>query len=150
MSKDGSLTGRLIHTARLCRTTRAQLLINMGLYAGQDALLSSLAAHDGQTMSSLAANLGVRPPTVTKMVTRLEAQSFVRRESSTTDSRVNHVYLLPEGRQLLERISGAWQEAEAAALGGIKEKDQRKLRKLLKKIRANLDGRSAEADLGDE
>ena len=82
MNADKSVSGRLIYAARLLRTARAERLLGEGIYAGQDALLRELSRQDGQTMGALAAALGVRPPTVTKMVARMETQGLVRRAAS--------------------------------------------------------------------
>jgi len=50
LARDRDLAGKLIYAARLCRTLRARHLLDHGLYAGQDVLLKSLAANDGQSM----------------------------------------------------------------------------------------------------
>ena len=141
LAKERDLAGKLIYAARLCRTLRARRLLEHGLYAGQDALLKSLAANDGQSMGSLAASLGVRPPTVTKMVNRMEAQKLVRRQSSGYDSRLNLVYITDNGERLLEEVDVAWDEAERLAFANLKEKDVKRLNKILERI---IDGASAE------
>lgn len=138
MADDESLTGSLIVAARLCRSVRAELLQEVGLHAGQDVLLKSLRDNDGQTMGSLATDLGVRPPTITKMVMRMSAQGYVRRENSKYDSRQNHVFLTEAGSDLLASVEDIWRSAEEVALGKLKEKDTRRLRKILSKITSNL------------
>ncbi|GIL01913.1 MAG: MarR family transcriptional regulator [Alphaproteobacteria bacterium] len=140
MQADGNLTGSLIYAARLCRTLRADLLLQLGIYSGQDTLLKTLARQDGQSMSELAAALGVRPPTVSKMVARLEAQGFVRRQGSPRDSRRAHVHLTEAGTGLLERIDQAWARAEAVAFGRLSDKELKRLRKILRKVRIGLAG----------
>jgi DNA-binding MarR family transcriptional regulator len=140
MSDQEDLSSKLIYAARLCRSLRAKLLREHGLFAGQDALLKTLARTDGQTMGSLAANLGVRPPTVTKMVTRMEAQGLVKRETSGFDSRLAIVHLLDAGSSLVARIDEAWQMADAQAFGQLKDKDARRLAKILDKIIEGADG----------
>ncbi|MCB1449521.1 MAG: MarR family winged helix-turn-helix transcriptional regulator [Nitratireductor sp.] len=141
MGNKASLTGKLIYTARLCRTARAELLLTHGLYAGQDILLKSLSEEDGQTMGSLATNLGVKPPTVTKMVTRMESQGLVRREGSQYDSRINHVFITPAGTALLGKVDDAWEAAELAAFTGLKDKDEKRLHKILDRVLSELDGK---------
>jgi DNA-binding MarR family transcriptional regulator len=142
MSSEQDLAGKLIYAARLCRSLRANLLLDHGLYAGQDALLKSLSRSNGQTMGSLAADLGVRPPTVTKMVTRMEAQGLVKRQPSQKDSRLNLVHLTSAGEALLARIDTAWQDAENAAFDRLRDKDAKRLHKILDRIVASLDGKA--------
>ncbi|MCB1462352.1 MAG: MarR family transcriptional regulator [Nitratireductor sp.] len=141
MGPEESLVGKLIYAGRLCRSLRADLLLDLGIYAGQDILLKSLANADGQTMGSIAGDLGVRPPTVTKMVARMEAQGLVQREGSKSDNRRAHVHLTEAGRQLLQRIDEAWAKADLSALDGLKQKDEKRLNKVLDKILVNLDRR---------
>ncbi len=142
MGPEESLAGKLIYAGRLCRTLRADLLLDLGIYAGQDILLKSLANRDGQTMGDLANDLGVRPPTVTKMVTRMESQGLVSREGSKTDNRRAHVHLTEAGRQLLVRIDEAWAKADAKAFELLKPKDDRRLNKILGRVLAGLDERT--------
>jgi DNA-binding MarR family transcriptional regulator len=142
LAEQDSLTSKLIHTARLCRSLRASFLAKHGLYAGQDMLLQQLARSDGQSMGALAEALDVRPPTITKMVARMQAQRLVRREPSKYDSRQNHVHITEAGTALLKRVDAAWRETEECAFAGMKEKDFKRLKKILGKIRTNLDNDS--------
>ncbi|MGI9402512.1 MAG: MarR family winged helix-turn-helix transcriptional regulator [Rhizobiaceae bacterium] len=139
LAKDGSLTGKLLVTARHCRSLRANLLLELGLYSGQDTLLKSLGDQDGQTMGELASNLGVRPPTVTKMVTRMAAQGFIERVPSKLDSRQFNVFLTPLGSQAIEQIDENWSAAEETLLASLKEKDLKRLNKILRKILKQFD-----------
>ena len=52
-------------------------------------------------MSDLAATLGVQPPTVTKMISRLAAQDYVERRASTGDGRQALVFLTERGRKAI-------------------------------------------------
>src|SRR5690606_33082524 len=72
-------TNRLHSAARLARTALAARLLAHGFYAGQDQIMLALAREDGQTPGSLAERLGVRPPTITKTINRLQAQGFVEK-----------------------------------------------------------------------
>lgn len=89
-------------------------------------------------MSQLASELGVRPPTVTKMINRLSAQGYVERRASKTDGRQSHVHLSAAGIGLLSEIDKAWKSLEKASLKGIDDKDRKMMRKLLKQIEQNL------------
>lgn len=78
MSKDNKavMLYRMQSVARLTRTALATRLLELGLYAGQDAVMLQLAAEDGLPPGVLAQRLGVRPPTITKTITRLQSQGF--------------------------------------------------------------------------
>lgn len=134
------LMASLQNTARNSRTHMARQLLSTGLYAGQETIMDLLAAEDGQTLGQLAAALGVKPPTVTKSVTRLQEQEFVERRPSESDARQIHVWLTDKGRALLEHMYRAIRDAEAQALDGIRKKDRKHLARILAMIDANLAG----------
>lgn len=144
IEKDAEETTKLLaslqNTARSSRTHMARQLLSTGLYAGQESIMELLAAEDGQTLGQLAAALGVKPPTVTKSVTRLQEQEIVERRASESDARQIHVWLTEKGRALLENMQRAIRDAESRALDGIKKKERKQLAKILAKIDSNLAG----------
>lgn len=133
-----SITFRLVQAAKAQRARSGSHLMRIGLHPGQELVLKVLADTDGRTMSQLALALGVQPPTVTKMVTRLSAQGFVRRQVSDTDGRLARVYLTDEGRNLVVSVDKAWKRLEREAMSGLDDKDRKKLRKLLRQVEKNL------------
>lgn len=136
-----SVTFRLAQAAKAHRARAGTHLARIGLHPGQETVLKILADADGQTMSQLAATLAVQPPTVTKMVTRLSAQGFLRRAASEADGRLARVFLTEEGRALVETVDTSWKRLEREALVGLDEKDRKKLRKLLRQVEKNLGSR---------
>lgn len=132
------LLARLQNTARFSRTHIARQLLSTGLYAGQEGVMEALAARDGQTLGEIASALGVKPPTITRTITRLQEQGFVERRNSDTDARQTHVWLTPAGRAVLVSLQKAVQDAEKQALHGVKKKERKQLAKILSKIQTNL------------
>lgn len=139
VSKQQDLTGKLILAARLCRSLRARFLLAHGLYAGQDVLLKSLECKSGQSMGELAKNLGVRAPTITKMVLRMQAQGLLKRENSGFDNRLSLITMSAKGEALLEEIDTAWSRAENHALARLKARDSKRLGKILNRILAGFE-----------
>lgn len=133
-----SVTFRLVQAAKAQRARSGGHLMRIGLHPGQELVLKVLADTDGRTMSQLALALGVQPPTVTKMVTRLSAQGYVRRQVSDTDGRLARVHLTDAGRDLVESVDKAWKRLEREAMAGLDDKDRKKLRKLLRQVEKNL------------
>ena len=128
------------NAARLGRTTLAVRLLKLNLYAGQDQLMLALAHLDGQTPSALAAEIGVRPPTMTKTIARLQAQGFLTKTESAEDARQAHIFLTVAGRAAIAGIEKAIRKTEKRALDGFDKKDRRQLSKYLRKLTANLNG----------
>jgi len=134
----GAMIGRLQSTARLSRTALASRLLQHGFYAGQDQVMIALNENDGQTPGNLALRLGVRPPTITKTINRLQTQGFLERRASDTDSRQAHIYLTELGRQAIKSIEKSVRKTEKQAMKGLDKKEQKQLGKLLQRIEANL------------
>lgn len=136
------VTGLLQRVARVQRTRSAGALARLGLYPGQDLLLATLLPtpghSEGMTPGELAARLGVRAPTVTKTLHRLEAQGLLERRPSRLDGRVSIVVLTPEGEDKAGRLKSLWKKEEKRALDGVEVKDRKRLLKVLAQIEANL------------
>jgi DNA-binding MarR family transcriptional regulator len=116
MSKTGknAVIQPLQHNARLIRTILATRLLEYGLYAGQDAVLLRLAEEDGLSPGLLAQKLGVRPPTITKTISRLQAQGFVIKKASETDQRQTHIFLTERGQDVIRTIEKLVRKTEKA------------------------------------
>jgi DNA-binding MarR family transcriptional regulator len=138
--KDRRILQQLMSAARLGRTVLAARLLEQNLYAGQDQLLLALARADGQTPGALAAEIGVRPPTVTKTIARLQAQGFVQKTDSPADARQAHVFLTEAGRSAMAGVEKSIRKTEKLALGGFDKKDIKALGKYLRRIEANMSG----------
>ncbi len=131
---------RLHSAARLARTALASRLLAHGFYAGQDQIMLALDRQDGLTPGQLAARLGVRPPTITKTINRLQAQGFLDKRASEEDARQAHISLTDAGREAIRAIEKSVKKTEKQALKGLDKKEQKQLYKLLARIEANLSG----------
>lgn len=134
------VSGAIVQAARSIRTVLSRNLLSSGLYAGQDGVMLALAEGGGMTAGALAARLGVKAPTMTRTIGRLEAQGFVERRPDTTDGRLTVVDLTKAGSDSLEKIAQACDLSERQALEGLSEKEVRTLLKLLRTVDGNLRG----------
>ena len=138
-------TGYLL--AKVCRAHRGSvgaLLSGVGLHVGQEMVLIELWKEDGLKGSELAARLGVEPPTVTRMLRRMEGCGFVERRPDPADARSFRVHLTEKGRALEGPVARIWEEAEEETLRGISPEETIILRRLLARIRENLGSAGAE------
>jgi len=149
-SFEKSVSFRLAYVAKLHRARAAALLAEINLYPGQETVLKALMQQDGQTMGELALALSVRPPTVTKMVTRLGAQGLVERRASDDDARLGRVFLTDAGRARADEIDLIWRKLEKQSLSGLDTKDRKRLRKLLRQVGKNLASGSDFADVASD
>ena len=134
----GATMSRLHSAARLSRTALAARLLNHGFYAGQDQIMLALDHEDGQTPGQLAARLGVRPPTITKTINRLQVQGFLDKRASEIDARQANIFLTDTGREAIRAIEKSVRKTEKQALKGLDKKEQKALSKLLSRVEANL------------
>jgi DNA-binding MarR family transcriptional regulator len=94
MSNDA--LGSTLHAlARAHRARLAVLLSPHGLHPGQDLLLLAIWQQPGMRPSALAAQLGVEPPTVTRMVQRLERGGMLERRPDPQDGRGQLIFPTP-------------------------------------------------------
>lgn len=128
--------------AKVCKAHRGNvgdLLAEHGLHVGQEMVLVELWESDGLRGGELAARLGVEPPTVTKMLRRLEGCGLVERRPDPSDARSFRVYLTDRGRDLEGPVAGCWERAEGRLLAGLGEEERRTFHELLVRVRSSLD-----------
>jgi DNA-binding MarR family transcriptional regulator len=90
-----------LSTTRLARRLRTEAEVGL-----TPSLLSALAVvhvHGPLTLGSLAEREGIAPPSVTKIVAKLQDQDLVERITDPDDRRVCRVVTTPDGEQLLAR-----------------------------------------------
>ena len=128
--------------ARVCKMHRgnvAGLLAGLGLHVGQEMVLVELWEKDGLRGGELASRLGVEPPTVTKMLRRLEGCGLVERRPDPADARSFGVFLTEKGRALEGPVTRRWGRAQEMTLAGLDAGEREALRRLLAKARAGHD-----------
>jgi DNA-binding MarR family transcriptional regulator len=102
-SSHGELAEHLRHAvARLHRKLRQQ--DQSGLGPTVTAALATVARQGDPTLGELAAFENVTPPTMTAVVTKLEALGLVARHTDDQDRRVIRVRLTDAGRNQLEDV----------------------------------------------
>ena len=143
MSREAGVRGNTGYLlAKTCRAHRGlvgELLSGLGLHVGQEMVLIELWTEDRLRGSDLAGRLGVEPPTVTRMLRRMEGCGLVQREPDPDDARSFRVCLTEKGRVLQEPVARAWEVAEERTLAGLSAEEQQVLRELLGKVRENLE-----------
>ena len=125
--------------AKTCKAHRGNvggLLAAVGLHVGQDMVLIELWQSDGLRGGALAWRLGVEPPTVTKVLRRLESSGLVERRPDPSDARSFRVYLTEKGRDLEGPVTRLWERAQERTLAGLNAEERETLHRLLAKARA--------------
>jgi DNA-binding MarR family transcriptional regulator len=101
-------------------------------------VLSHLWEQDGLTPSELADRLGVEPPTITNMLSRMEKGGFLERCRDQRDARCTRVHLTEKGRELREPVESRWEAMQRDAFARMTAEEEALLSGLLDRIHDNL------------
>jgi DNA-binding MarR family transcriptional regulator len=112
--------------------------------------LFKLFKEDGCTPIAMARDLSVDPAALTRALTRLETKGLLRRERSTQDRRVVHLWLTDEGRAVAEHVPGVLADVLNAHLTGFSHEEWLLLLRLLQRMMANGEAlKAAKAPMAD-
>jgi len=125
----------LMQVTKAHRARMGAGLAELGLHPGQESVLMQLWAEEGLTQSELVGRLGVEPPTVTKMLQRMERAGFVTRRADVRDARVSRVHLTARGRKLEAPVQAVWRRAEEQLVKPLSSEERALLRRLLRALR---------------
>jgi MarR family transcriptional regulator for hemolysin len=124
------------------RALRKALDAELGHYGitfSQWQVLAGLALEGEISQVKLAELIGVEGPTLVRILDRMEQKGWIKRKISSRDRRQKLI-------SPTKKIEGVWKKMTECAHGvrnnavkGISSKDVVKLRRLLEKIRENLD-----------
>lgn len=106
-----------LSATRLARRLRQES--GAGLSPSQQSALAVISNHGPLTLGALAEHERVAPPSITKVVSKLESDGLVIRTADPHDRRVCRVEISPEGATLLEgvrRRKTAWLTARISQL----------------------------------
>ncbi len=126
------------------RALRKALDAELGHYGitfSQWQVLAGLALEGEISQVKLAELIGVEGPTLVRILDRMEQKGWIKRKISSRDRRQKLI-------SPTKKVEGVWKKMTECAHGvrnnavkGISAKDVVKLRRLLEKIRENLDGK---------
>jgi DNA-binding MarR family transcriptional regulator len=128
----------LSDVARLLRTAFDRRVKSLGLTRSQWWVLNHLYRNDGITQSELAEILEVERATLGRLLDRLEAKGWVRREGHAGDRRAKRVFLTEEVEPALKAMRAAAAELRRDALTGISTEEQSRFVDALLAVKANL------------
>lgn len=114
------------------------LLGKIGLHKGQPIILALLWKQDGLTQKEIAESLGLRPPTLTVMLRRMEKAGLLKRMVDVGDMRMIRVYLTEKGREIREQVEEINQEMEKECFSGLTMEEKNLLRRFFTQVRDNL------------
>jgi len=129
----------LAHVCHLHHDRARTLFETIGLYRGQPPLLRFLEEQEGLSHSELAARMGIRPATVSKMLDRMEKAGFVTRRPDAVDQRVSRVYLTEQGRAVQGQVMNLFDTMAHDVSAGFTPEEVITLHDLLVRVAGNLE-----------
>ena len=124
--------------ARLMRTTFDRRVRTLGFTRSQWWVLNHLFRNDGVTQSELAEILELEKPSLGRLLDRMEAKGWVRREEHASDRRAKRVYLTEDVQPAIKAMRVAAAEVRREALAGLPPERQDVFVDILLTIKANL------------
>ena len=124
--------------ARLMRTAYDRRIRKLGLTRAQWWVLTHLYRSNGVTQTELAETLEIEKPTLGRLLDRLQAKGWVRREHDASDRRVWRVHLTDEVEPALRTMRKIAAELRRDALTGISAAERERFVDTLLAIKENL------------
>ncbi len=119
---------------------------NVPVSPAQMALLDFVAAFPGCGVQSIAAGLGLTPPTVSVGVRKLEESNLVERKPDPMDRRSIQFFLTRRGQALQRQIQDTHQNKFRRLLSGLTQQEQETLLELLTKALQTVEARNGEEE----
>jgi len=117
----------------------AQGLRDFGLRVPEWRALAALYARKHCTMSDLADLATIDRTTLTRTVDRMQDAGWLERLADEADMRVTRLALTAGGRRMFDRVWPEVQRLNDLALEGLSNPQIEALKKILARMRANLD-----------
>ena len=124
--------------ARLMRTVYDRRVRSLGLTRSQWWVLNYLFRHPGVTQSELAAILEVERATLGRLLDRLQAKGWVRREDDARDRRAWRVHLTAAAEPAMRKLRKQAFGLRRDALAGLSAAQREQFVDALLAIKANL------------
>ena len=105
---------------------------------GAHLVMSVLAIHDGINQREVVRLTHLRPPTVSVILRKMEAEGLAECRSDPSDQRAKLVYLSETGRARDQEHIAQIRALDAVALEGVSAEEIDVLMKILPRIRDNL------------
>lgn len=133
--------GFILHdVSRLLRTTFDRRVKALGFTRSQWWVLTHIFRNDGATQSELADMLEIEKATLGRLLDRLEAKGWIRREGDAADRRAKRVFLTDEVEPVIKAMRAAAAEVRREALAGLSPEQQERFVDTLLAVKANLNG----------
>jgi DNA-binding MarR family transcriptional regulator len=120
------------------RTYADQSASRYGMTRAKWAVLARLDRFEGLKQAELAEMLDLQPISLTRLLDGLAENGLIERRPDPDDRRVKRLYLTPDARPLLERLTELGEDLMETALAGLAPADVSGLLGHLATVKENL------------
>jgi len=131
---DDLLAVRIGIAGRLLRVLADAELADTGVAAPGLGVLMRLLELDAPTQTELARRQRVEPPSMCRMIDRLERNGLVARAADPDDRRATRIRLTRAGREVAERGAAVVADIDTRVLGDLSADERRLLTDLLARL----------------
>lgn len=128
----------MVRVAKAQRGLVSFNLSKMNLHIGQERLLMELWQQDGLTQTELSDRLCIEPPTLTKMLSRLEKTELLEKRKDLEDARVSRIFLTEKGLSFQKPVTELWLSMEETILANLALEERLLFRHFLMQVYDNL------------
>lgn len=110
----------------------------LDIHAGQAGMLWSLKKQNGLSQKEIAKKLGVKPPSITVMIRKLEQEDYIVRKQDEKDQRVTRIFITAKGEKVAEYMNEVLKQLEREIFANMSDEEVMLLRRLLMQMKENL------------
>ncbi len=134
-----SVTSQVGDLSQCLRRSFNRYIRSAGLTYPQSRVIGTLSKEQGIKQAALAERMDMQPIALARLIDRMEVAGWVERRPDPIDRRAVQLFLTTKAQPILREIRDARADFEKAVLAGISDAEQDQLRRLLGKIRVNVD-----------
>lgn len=131
-------TYQLIEAGQMARAALVRPLAELGLEAGDDALIFALQRDTSLADNDLCALTGLSPAQLLPRLERLIRLDLITRADAVATGPAGS-RLTEKGAELKDKLMKGWRELDSALLGELKPKHQKRMKKILARFVGLLD-----------
>jgi MarR family transcriptional regulator, organic hydroperoxide resistance regulator len=128
----------IFRVGRLHKMMGGNLLRRVGLHPGQELVMMYLWELGPQRQTDLIRLVDSDAATMTRMIRRLEQAGYVRRSPVAGDKRAFLIEPTVASRALRPQVEQIWNQLEQISVGGVSEREQQTILRVLKGLEARL------------
>lgn len=126
---------QLLHLSKYQATKRMETI---GLKPSQAGILFILSCEGELSQRCLAEKIGIKPPSMTVALRKLEACGYISKEPDAEDQRIVRIRLSEKGKECIEALEGIMSDMEEVLYQGVTLEERMLFRRLILAMRKNL------------